>query len=223
MSIFNYLLDKFTTVRGQASTEQIIIDEKDDSLTSGKYSYFLDENIVEQTVEVLQNVTIIDVDVVEDSKIMDSPVESGILISDHRIFNPLEITVNCTLPATKWEDTYKEIRYWFERKDTAFLTVVAKSGTYPNMQLIGLPHKENSDTVSRLFFELRFRSVQFREEKYIAMPLAKVEYPDLSGFVDAGKKLAEERQYNPVANNSSTNTVSKVSFSVDVLNGGATR
>lgn len=224
MSIFNYLLDKFTTVRGQASTEQIIIDYEDNSLSSGKYSYFQDESVKDSVSEVMQNVTIIDVDVLEDSKIMDSPVESGILISDHRIFNPLEITVNCTLPASDWEDTYKEIRYWFERKDTGFLTIVTKAGVYRNMQLIGLPHKENSDTVSRLFFELHFRSVLFREFLYIKMPLAKVEKPQDSSTVDTGSKQPVTVKYNTfdygnILNNSTHNPVpSGISFSVAPTN-----
>ncbi|MEX5502145.1 phage baseplate protein, partial [Pseudomonas syringae] len=76
----------------------------------GKYAYFVDQNSANFD-EVLLDVTIIDIETFEDSKIMDSPVESGILISDHRINNPIEITVNCTLPRDSWENAYKELRY----------------------------------------------------------------------------------------------------------------
>lgn len=189
-AIFNYILDKLTTVRGADNTTQIIIDETDASLSSGKYAYFVDQNS-KNWDEVLQDITIIDIDVNEDSKIMDSPVESGIIISDHRIRNPLEITVNCTLPRDSWENSYKELRYWYEQQTTKFLAIQTKADIYPNMQLIALPHKEASDTVTRLFFELKFREVKFVVPKYIRMPLAVVEKPQNAQNIDAGNKQSK--------------------------------
>lgn len=138
--------------------------------------------------EIFQSIIIIDADITEDSKIMDSPVESGIMISDHKINNPKEITLNCVLPIEKWEDAYKELYFWFLQSGKKFLMIQTKADVYPNMQLVALPHKETPETVSRLFFELRFREIKFVEPKYIAMPVEKVENPANAATVDAGKK-----------------------------------
>jgi len=177
MALANIILDQFTTRRGP---DQSFANQQ-------KYCLFLSG-----ADEVLTNVTIIDVDVMEDSKIMDSPVESGILISDHRILNPKEIVVNCTLPFEDWKESYDEMKGWYERNDTEFLTVQTKADVYEDMQLIAIPHKETSDTVSRLFFELRFRSILFVKPEYIAMPLDVVENPENASNIDAGKKQGSE-------------------------------
>jgi hypothetical protein len=192
MGVINILIDKFTTVKGDLAVRRMAdfeenIQGSDEILSSSKYCYFLSN-----TNEVLQDVTIIDVDVLEESKIMDSPVESGIVISDHRIKNPTEITVNCTIPASEWQFAYAELQMWYTQKGKDFLTIVTKADVYPNMQLIALPHKEASDTVTRLFFELRFRSILFVVPEYIAMPLATVKNPADATTVDAGKKQPKQ-------------------------------
>lgn len=192
-AIFNYVLNRLTTVSGDLSIPKQEIVEitqqgSDDILSTGKYAYFVNQT---DFSEVLQDVTIIDIDVNEDSKIMDSPVESGITISDHRINNPTEITVNCTLPRNNWENAYKELRYWYEQKTTNFLSIQTKAKRHSNMQLIAIPHKEASDTVTRLFFELKFREVRFVVPQYIRMPLAVVEKPQNAQNIDAGNKQAK--------------------------------
>ena len=177
MAISNIILDKLTTRRGPAP----------DYSNQQKYCLFLSED-----AEVLDQITIIDVDVFEDSEIMDTPVESGIVISDHRIKNPKQITVNCTLPFDNWKDTYDEMRGWYERNDTKFLTIQTKADVYEDMQLISIPHKETADSVSRLFFELTFRSILFVKPKYVAMPLGVVENAENASTVSAGPKQGSD-------------------------------
>lgn len=194
MGVLNILIDKFTTIKGDLAVRRMAdfeenIQGSDEILTSGKYAYFLFND-----KEQMQDVTIIDVDVVEESKIMDSPVESGIVISDHRIKNPTEIIVNCTVPAKDWKASYDEIKSWFNMATSTFLTIVTKADVYSNMQLIAIPHKEAADTVTRLFFELKFRSILFVEPDYIAMPAAAVKNESDATTVDTGNK-----QTKPVA------------------------
>ena len=177
MALSNIILDRLTTRRGPAPDYS---DQK-------KYCLFLSDD-----EEVLENITIIDIDVMEDSKIMDTPVESGIVISDHRVLNPKGITVNCTLPFENWKDSYDELIGWYQRNDGKFITIQTKADVYEDMQLIAIPHKEASDTVSRLFFELKFRSILFVKPEYIAMPLEVVENADNASTTDAGKKEGEE-------------------------------
>jgi hypothetical protein len=210
MGVLNILIDKFTTIKGDLAVRRMAefeenIQGSDEILSSSKYAYFLND-----TVEVMQDLTIIDIDVQEDSKIMDSPVESGIVISDHRIKNPIEIVVNCTVPKSKWEETYKEIKFWYDQSGKTFLTIRTKADAYPDMQMIAIPHKETPDTVSRLFFELRFRSILFAKFVYIRMPVEKVKIKADATTVDTGKKLMNDINYTPAWKNSSQNTVFNV-------------
>jgi len=148
-----------------------------------KHAFFIFDN-----QEVLKGVSILSIDVLEDSKIMDNPVETGIVISDHRIRNPLEITVRCALSEDDWDSTYRELRRYYTQTGTDFLTIKAKADVYANMQLIALPHKETPDSVTRLFFDLRFRSILFVTPSYVDMPLKAVEKPADAKTVDAGQK-----------------------------------
>lgn len=176
MALANIILDKLTTKRGP-----------DVDTVNQKYCLFLSDD-----TEVLDKITFFDADVMEDSKIMESPVESGILIADHIIKNPKGIVVNCVLDPSDWRQTYDELKGWYDRVDNKFLTIQTKADVYENMKLIAIPHKEASDTVSRLFFELRFRSILFVEPEYIDMPLDVVENPADASNIDAGKKQGTE-------------------------------
>ena len=174
MALANIILDKLTTKRGP---------EVD--TVNQKYCLFRYDD-----AEVLDLITIIDIDVMEDSKIMESPVESGIIVSDHRIKNPIEIVVNCALDPADWRTTYDELKGWYEQNTTDFLTIQTKADVYENMQLIAIPHKESSESISRLFFELRFRSILFVEPEYVKMKTTP--NPEDRSRIAAGKKQGVE-------------------------------
>ena len=173
MALSNIILDKRTTKRGADP----------DYSSVKKYCYFLDGE-----TETLKNILILDVDVHQESKIMTSPTESGAILSDHRIFMPTEIIVKCTLPIENWKDVYDQLVSWYTQTETNFLTIVTKADSYTNMQLIALPHKETAESVSRLFFDLKFREVKIVEPEYVTMTVDVVEKKSDAAKVDAGQK-----------------------------------
>ena len=175
MGLTNLVLDKLTTKRGS-----------DAPLTNEKYCLFLDGED-----EVMADIVIMELDVMESSKIMTSPTESGTIIADHRVFIPIEITARCTLPIEDWKKSYDALRAWFEQTEAKFLTLATKADNYENMQLIELPHKETSESIQRLFFDLKFREVKLVAFDYKAMPLEVVESAENATTVDAGTKQVE--------------------------------
>jgi len=140
--------------------------------------------------EILSGVSILSVDVIEDSRITDSPTESGVIISDHRIFNPLEITVKCALPESEWENAYNAIARIYVQNSSELMKIKSQAQVYSNLQLVGLPHKETAENVSRLVFDLKFRSILTVTPAYVDMPKEVVKTPASAATVDAGEKQA---------------------------------
>lgn len=98
--------------------------------------------------------------VYEFADLMEHPLESGSVIADHIVFKPTEIEMPliCSGVAQS-RSTYAALRTAF--LTGALLTIVTKTGSYPNMVISDFPHDETPDIFDGIAIRIRFREARF--------------------------------------------------------------
>jgi hypothetical protein len=95
----------------------------------------------------------------EQAKLMEHPVETGAVITDHRVILPVEIELSMVLQAPDYQDVYRAIRsYYF---NGTVLMVQTRSGIYENQIISSMPHQEDPDQYNALTLALSLKQVQF--------------------------------------------------------------
>ena len=93
----------------------------------------------------------------ETAKVMDHPVETGAILSDHRISNPTEIEIHAIIPQSAYATAYVAIRNaWL---NATLLSVQTRTGTYRNMIIADMPHEEDPDKFTAIDQFIRLREV----------------------------------------------------------------
>ena len=93
----------------------------------------------------------------ESSQVMNYPVESGAILSDHHIINPVRIEIPLFIRAENYASTYQQIRGAFLNADS--LAVQTRTGVYSNMIVEDMPHEEEPDIFNGIVLSLRLREV----------------------------------------------------------------
>lgn len=104
----------------------------------------------------------------EEAKVMEHPVETGAIITDHRIILPVEIELSMMLNSVDYQDVYREIRSYYLQ--STLLVVQTKSGVYENQLIASMPHEEDPDQYGVLTLALKLKQVQFVTAKYGVVP-----------------------------------------------------
>lgn len=91
----------------------------------------------------------------ETSKVMEHPVESGVVLADHHIINPVEIDVRMIVSSQFYASTYSEIRQNFINATP--LAVKTRVGVFSNMIIADMPHEEDPDKYDVITLNLRLK------------------------------------------------------------------
>jgi hypothetical protein len=94
-------------------------------------------------------------DVKQTSEIMMHPIETGVLISDHKVIQPIEIIMSVLINSSWYSDVYKIIETAFH--SSTIINIQTNTGLYPNMVLYELPHRESPGHFDSIISELKFR------------------------------------------------------------------
>lgn len=169
--------------------------------------------IYEQTKEVLTgdiafSTSILECNIIDDSQLMEHPVESGYTITDHKVFNPVEIDIKLSLPHYEYNDVYRELRRLYE--ESPKLRIKTKAQWYSDMILQAIPHEENPENFDRLIFTLHFKQIIEVEPKFIKLPLNRVQNPQNSDTQKLGTN---------VTNNSSQSKKSILAEGIETIKG----
>jgi len=105
--------------------------------------------------EVLVDCDIVECVVNDKAQLMEHPTESGTKISDHKVFQPMELTLTIALPYLNSEKSYDELYSLF--RGNAVITVQTKAQVYKNLQIISIPHEERAGAIDRLFFKISLK------------------------------------------------------------------
>lgn len=129
----------------------------------------------------------------ETAKVMEHPVETGAIITDHRIILPVEIELSMILQAADYADVYKSIRQYY--LNSTLLVVQTKSGIYENQLIASMPHQEDPEQYDALSLALSLKQVQFVTAQYGVVP----KNPNNSTTVSRGTQ-----QSNPATTSQTT-------------------
>lgn len=104
----------------------------------------------------------------ETATVMKYPVETGAIISDHRISNPTEIEFVCIIPEAAYSSAYPAIRNAWQ--NATLLSVQTRTGTYKNMIIGDMPHEEEPDMFNAITQFIKFVEVIYVAPASIAAP-----------------------------------------------------
>lgn len=95
----------------------------------------------------------------ETSKVMDHPVETGVVLSDHHIINPVEIDLPLFVPATAYASVYQQIKTDFLA--ATLLTVKTPVNVYGSLIIADMPHEEAPEHFNAVIMGLHLKQVLF--------------------------------------------------------------
>jgi hypothetical protein len=98
-------------------------------------------------------------DVRETSRVMTHPVETGVMIADNHIINPVEINLSLSIKSEYYNSMYNQIKQAFIL-GTVF-SVQTRTGVYNNMIISDMPHTEEPDKYDAILMGLHFTQVLY--------------------------------------------------------------
>lgn len=104
-----------------------------------------------------------DVDITSD--LCDFPIETGGVITDNAIIQPITIKVQVALPTAFYTRIYTEMIKYYQKKK--FIMVQTKFAMYRNMVIQSMPFKLENETIDRPVVELTLRQVVEVEPQYV--------------------------------------------------------
>lgn len=128
------------------------------------------------------------IDVNRPARLMRHPLENGSQITDHIVFDPIEIEVILVFTGDDMRNGYEEVVQSFLIGE--LLTVQTKVGSFENMVMDGVPHEETSDMLDALTVSLRMIEARFIEVIYTPLPRKASNSPT----VKRGEQTAKPKQ-----------------------------
>lgn len=124
----------------------------------------------------------------EISRLMDHPVETGFITTDHRIVLPTEISMTVLLQGAQYRSVYQQIKQLFIA--APLLSVQTKTSTYKNMIIQDLPHEETPSVFDTVEMEIRFRQAQIVASQSQALPPQAVKNTVQQSTIKTGQQQA---------------------------------
>lgn len=124
--------------------------------------------------------------VYEYADVMEHPLETGALVTDHIVFKPIEIELPLMcVGELAYRSTYAAIRATY--MSGMLLTIRTRTGSYPNMVITDLPHDETPDAFDAVAIRLRLREARFVTPK-MGLSQSQVKNPSQASTVNRGSQ-----------------------------------
>lgn len=122
------------------------------------------------------------------SDLCDHPVESGSVITDNAIIQPISAKVKIAMPTAFAQRIYSEMIKFYQQKK--YIILQTKFAAYRNMVIESMPYKLENETVDRPVIELNLRQVMEVEPQYITTEsvIDKPLYAEDADTKDLGRK-----------------------------------
>lgn len=113
----------------------------------------------------MYGVSYVKADIEIESDLCDHPVETGSVITDNAIIQPITIKLQIALPTAFATRIYNEMIKYYQKKK--YIMVQTKFAMYRNMVIQAMPYKLENASVDRPLVELTLRQVMEVEAQYI--------------------------------------------------------
>lgn len=128
--------------------------------------------------------------VTEPSKNMEHPIETGSVVTDHRVILPVEAELSLIMDAATYRDQYQQIKSAYLAGELFYLHT--RTGIYPNMMITDIPHDETPDIFDTIALALKLREVQFVTAQFLPLPPRKVADKTSQSTKDRGQLQSKE-------------------------------
>lgn len=147
--------------------------------------------------QVFPTASTIKLAVTKDKKVMEHPVETGVVITDHVIINPVEIELALILKPSDYRSVYQQIEQLF--KASTLLTVQSKAASYQNLLISAMPSDEDADMFDAIAVALRLHQVQYVTAQFGTLPASKVKNKSNASTIGKGGVQTKDATQNSSA------------------------
>jgi hypothetical protein len=145
----------------------------------------LDENLT----EIFTNAELMRATIREESRPMEHPIETGAIITDHRVIMPVEINLSILVEYQYVKDVYNQIKQIYN--DGKFVIVQTRSADYRNQFIMALPHEESAEREGVIVIALRLKEAQVVSSQSSGVQVSPSN-PSNESTVDSGIKEPKE-------------------------------
>lgn len=121
-----------------------------------------------------------------EAQIFQHPMESGVSFMDHRVANPLEITLSLILEKDVYRSTYNEI--FNQYKSGSICTIQSRTTRAQNMVILTMPQEQTAEHYDAIPINLTFRQMTFVVPSQGTMTPENTANPADSNTVQQGMK-----------------------------------
>lgn len=131
----------------------------------------------------------------ETKKVMEHPVETGIVITDDVVIQAIEIELSLMIMAENYRSVYSQIKNLYLK--STLLTVQTRTATYDNMLLSDIPHEENPEFYDAITMAMKLKQVQFVTAQFGTLPASKVANKTNASTKDRGQQQGIDTAKKP--------------------------
>lgn len=153
--------------------------------------------------EVLSGMSVLNYSVRDDSQFITHPIETGATISDHHVFNPIQIMLSAAFPpkgfalaqisivdllygrGQTFEETFEQLSLLY--KTSAKLTIKTDADVYENMYITSIPTNISPENADRQIFNITFEQALTVSPQYITLKASQVKNPANASFKKTGE------------------------------------
>lgn len=152
-------LSSFSSIGGNSSISSFAGDMIKNSGVLDIFGFLTDKKTValfdENNKEVLANCDIHSLEIRDEARLAEQPLEDGTNISDHKVFLQKEATVLVYMPENDYASAISELYDLYS--NNKFLKLQAKSMVLSNLQIVGLPHEESNQNIYRMTYRVQLK------------------------------------------------------------------
>lgn len=137
------------------------------------------------------------INVKESKKVMEHPVETGEVITDHVVLQPLEIELSVVAQSADYRNVYAEIKSYFLK--STLVVIQTRTSNYDQMLISDLPHEEEPALYDAITMVIKLRRVEFVSAQFGTLPPSKVKNPANASTADRGQQQGAERKTSAAA------------------------
>lgn len=126
------------------------------------------------------------INVRESKKVMEHPVETGEVITDHVVIQPLEIELSTVAQSADYRNVYAEIKSYFLK--STLVVVQTRTSNYDQMLISDMPHEEDPALYDAITMVIKLRHVEFVSAQFGTLPPSKVKNPANASTTNRGQQ-----------------------------------
>jgi len=125
------------------------------------------------------------------AKIMEHPIETGSVVQDFMIIQPVDIELSMVLASDgEYQAVYQAIKGYF--LSGTQVSIQTKADVFPDMLIQAMPHEESADMFDAIPLAIKLRQIQMVTVQYQALTASNVQQPQDQSTVQTGAQQPQQ-------------------------------